>query len=97
MTFLQPPEVPRILTLQVVEAVGKIQHWEEGHSLMIWLIGQIILLELAIRNHLLEGAQLLLEWQHQFPQWRTQEKLRHPQVSLQRKTELVLWDQLIET
>ena len=50
------------LTLQAVEAVGEIQHWEEGHSLTIWLIGPILLLGLAIRKHLLEEAQLPLEW-----------------------------------
>ena len=67
MTFLQPPELPRILTLLVVEVVEEIQPWEEEYSLMIWLPESIPLLKLAIRGAPLEEAQLFPRWKHQFP------------------------------
>ena len=54
MKFLEPPELPRILTLQVVEVVAETQHWEEEHSLMIWFPEPIPLLDLTIKDTLLE-------------------------------------------
>ena len=76
--------------------MDEVQNWGEEHSLTIWLIEPILLPELTIRKHPSEESLPTLEWQHQALQWRTHEELQHPQIPLQRKTELVLQDQLIE-
>ena len=58
MTFPEPPELPRILTLQADEVMVETQHWEEEHLLTIWFPEPIPLLELTIRDPLSEESQL---------------------------------------
>ena len=50
MIFIERLELPIILTLQVIEVVVAIQHWEEEHSLTISFPEPIPLLAIAIKD-----------------------------------------------
>ena len=92
----QLPKPHKILTVQVAHVMVEEHRWAEGRSSTILLTELIHPPGLAIKKLLSEETLPILGHQRQGPQWRTHEQPRLPQISLQKRTELLQLDLLVE-